>query len=195
VLGNGLFAVVSGALLSLIGYYMPLLTLGGVLTTIASGLLYTLDLNSGSGEWIGYQAIAGIGVGICIQVPIMAGQAVVDVQDLSVISAVVLFFQCMGGAVCVQAAQAVFSNTLLKEVLNRAPDLSPALIIQTGATELEEVFGSEHIAVMLDGYVTALQYCFILSIVLAAIATLVSLGSGWINLKKKKAGANTRGEP
>ncbi|KAL4863827.1 hypothetical protein BDV12DRAFT_206145 [Aspergillus spectabilis] len=194
VLGNGLFAVVSGALLSLLGYYMPLLTLGGALTTIASGLLYTLDLDSGSGEWIGYQAIAGIGVGICIQVPIMAGQAVVDVQDLSVISAVVLFFQCMGGAVCVQAAQAVFSNTLLKEVLKRAPDLSPALIIQTGATELEEVFGSEHIAVMLDGYVTALQYCFILSIVLAAIATLLSLGSGWINLKKK-AGAKTQEEP
>ncbi|KAL4990677.1 major facilitator superfamily domain-containing protein [Aspergillus falconensis] len=194
VLGNGLFSVVSGALLSLLGYYMPLLTFGGALITIASGLLYTLDLDSGPGEWIGYQAIAGIAVGICIQVPIMAGQAVVDVQDLSVVSAIVLFFQCMGGAVGVQAGQAVFSNTLLKEVLKRLPELSPALIIQTGATELNEVFGSEQIAVLLDGYVTALQHCFVLSIALAAVATLVSLGSGWINLKKAVA-ENSQGEP
>jgi MFS family permease len=197
VLGNGLFAVVSGALLGVIGYYLPLLTVGAVMITIASGLLYTLDLHSNSGAWIGYQALAGIGVGLCIQVPIMAGQAVVEVQDLSIISAVVLFFQCMGGAMCVQAAQAVFSNTLLKEVLKRAPDLSPALIIQTGATELRDVFAGEQLTIILNGYVIALQDCFLLSTVLAAIATLISVGSGWINLnkKKKETDASSQGKP
>jgi hypothetical protein len=89
----------------------------------------------------------------------------------------------------VQAAQAVFSNTLLKEVLKRSPDLSPALIIQTGATELRDVFAGEQRTIILNGYVIALQDCFLLSTVLAAIATLISVGSRWSNLnnnKKKK---------
>ncbi|KAL4969528.1 MFS-type gliotoxin efflux transporter gliA [Aspergillus stella-maris] len=177
VLGNGLFAVVSGALL------------GAIFTTIAAGLLYTLDKTSSSGAWIGYQALAGIGVGLCIQVPIMAGQAVVEVQDLAIISAVMLFFQCMGGAIFVQAGQAIFSNTLLKEVLRRLPDVDPGLIIQTGATELGDVFGGEELGVILDGYVVALQDCFLLAIVSAGIAVLVAGCSGWVNLKKMKGGA------
>ena len=97
----------------------------------------------------------------------------------------------------VQAAQAVFSNTLLKEVLKRAPDLSPALIIQTGATELRDVFASEQLTIILNGYVIALQDCFLLSTVLAAIATLISVGSGWINLnkKKKETDESSQGKP
>ncbi|KAL4795544.1 major facilitator superfamily domain-containing protein [Aspergillus venezuelensis] len=186
VLGNGLFAVVSGALLGLLGYYLVLLSTGAIFTTIAAGCLYTLDKASSSGAWIGYQALAGIGVGLCIQVPIMAGQAVVEVQDLAIISAVMLFFQCMGGAIFVQAGQAIFSNTLLKEVLKRLPDVDPGLIIQTGATELGDVFEGRELGVVLDGYVVALQDCFLLAIVLGSIAVVVAGCSGWVNLKKKK---------
>ncbi|KAH8812735.1 putative gliotoxin efflux pump [Xylogone sp. PMI_703] len=184
VLGDGLFATISGVILGIIGYYLPLLTLGSVLTTVASGLLYTLDLTSGPNEWIGYQAIAGIGVGLAIQVPIIASQAVVEVQDISTVSAMILFFQCMGGAIFVQAAQAAFNNKLTQVIHQQLPDLSTALIATTGATELQSVFNGERLAIILDAYMAGLKNCFLLSIVLGAIATVLSLLSGWRNLKE-----------
>ncbi|RHZ44675.1 MFS-type gliotoxin efflux transporter gliA [Aspergillus thermomutatus] len=189
VLGDGLFATLSGAALGIIGYYMPLLTLGGVLTTVASGLLYTLDLNSGPGAWIGYQAMAGIGVGCAIQVPMMASQAVVAVEDISTISAIILFFQCMGGAIFVQAGQAAFTNKLVQEVQHHLPNVSAALITSTGATELQTTFSGHELQVILEAYVAGLQDCFIVSIVLAGIATLLSFGSGWKSVKSKEKSA------
>lgn len=188
VLGDGLFATLSGAMLGLIGYYMPLLTLGGVLTTIGSGLLYNLDINSGPNAWIGYQAMAGIGIGCAIQVPMMASQAVVAIQDLSTVSAIILFFQCIGGAIFVQAGQASFTNTLVRQVQHYLPNVNASLITSTGATELQSTFTGHELQVILKAYVAGLHGCFILSIVLAGIATLLSLGSGWRSVKSKKSG-------
>ncbi|GIK05551.1 hypothetical protein Aspvir_009664 [Aspergillus viridinutans] len=192
VLGDGLFATLSGAALGIIGYYMPLLTLGGVLTTVASGLLYTLDLHSGSNEWIGYQAMAGIGVGLAIQVPMMTSQAVVGVEDLSTVSAMILFFQCMGGAIFVQAGQAAFTNKLVQEVQPHLPNISAALVTSTGATELQSTFHGHELQVIVEAYVAGLQDAFIVSTVLAGIATLLSFGSGWKSVKSKKGEAKAQ---
>lgn len=68
VLGAALFSIISGGLISLTGQFAPFLILGGAITSIGSGLLYTLDIGSGSNQWIGYQALAGIGIGLAIQV-------------------------------------------------------------------------------------------------------------------------------
>lgn len=187
VLGDGLFATLSGTALGVIGYYMPLLTLGGVLTTVASGLLYTLDLNSGPGAWIGYQAMAGIGVGCSIQVPMMASQAVVAVQDISTISAIILFFQCMGGAIFVQVGQAAFSKRLVQEIQHHLPNVSAASITSVGATELQTTFSGYELQVILEAYVSGLQDCFLVSIVLAGLATMLAFGLGWKSVKSKKS--------
>ncbi|KAL4867125.1 hypothetical protein BDV12DRAFT_210034 [Aspergillus spectabilis] len=195
VLGDGLFAVVSGAVLAIIGYYMPLLTLGGLLMTIGSGLLYTLDLTSGANEWIGYQAMVGVGIGLAVQVPMMASQAVVEVQDLSVVSAMILFYQCMGGAIFLQAGQAIFSNTLVKEVHKVLPGLSSGLITATGATELRTAFSDQELGVVLEGYVAGLQDCCTLSIALAGLATILSFFSGWRSVKKGKGPSEQEGQP
>ncbi|KAL3478061.1 putative MFS transporter [Aspergillus californicus] len=188
VLGDGLFATISGAILGVIGYYMPLMTLGGVLTTIASGLLYTLDLTSGPGPWIGYQAIMGIGIGIAIQVPMIASQAVVDMADLSTVSAVILFFQCIGGAVFVQAGHAAFTNKMVQQAKRRLPGLSAELIASTGASELRAAFDERQLGVVLDAYVAGLKDCYVLAVVLGGVATAFSLFSGWKSLKRVKKG-------
>ncbi|KAH2597161.1 hypothetical protein KXW34_001734 [Aspergillus fumigatus] len=152
----------------------------------APGLLYTLDLDSGANAWIGYQAMAGIGIGLAIQVPMMASQAVVRVEDLSTVSAIVLFFQCMGGAIFVQAGQAAFTNKLVQEVQRHLPNISAARVTSTGATELQSEFHGHELQVILEAYVAGLKDAFIVAIVLAGIATLLSFGSGWRSVKSKK---------
>ena len=82
--------MIAGAAISVTGIYVPFLISGAILATIANGLLYTLDIGSPSSHWIGYQALAGIGIGLSIQVPIIANQAFVSMSEISSITAITL---------------------------------------------------------------------------------------------------------
>lgn len=58
-----LMAVFSGFIIIRIGYFTPLLFLDSALFSIGAGLVYSLNINSPSPQYIGYQAILGIGQG------------------------------------------------------------------------------------------------------------------------------------
>lgn len=92
-----LCTIVTGGLITMYGVYVPFLFAGGAITTVGAGLIYTLDIDSPSSHWIGYQALAGIGIGLSIQVPIIANQSFVKVSELSSVTAVTL---CKYIAVC-----------------------------------------------------------------------------------------------
>lgn len=90
ILAQSVATVLSGVTLSKFGYPQPFLLFGAALTAISAGLLYTLEVNTGSGKWIGYQLLAGIGVGWCFQVPVVTAQASVKPEDLPSVTAMVL---------------------------------------------------------------------------------------------------------
>ena len=96
VIGASIFSIISGGLITAFGQVVPIFLLGGILSAIADGLLYTLDIGSTSSQWIGYQALAGFGVGLGIQAPIITGQASVEMSDISSVTAIILFFQTIG---------------------------------------------------------------------------------------------------
>jgi MFS family permease len=75
--------IASGATVTATGYYQPLLIGGAALGTIGAGLLYTLEVDSSTGEWIGYQIVAGAGWGLAFQIPMIAVQGTSKPQDLS----------------------------------------------------------------------------------------------------------------
>lgn len=85
-----IFTVLSGGLITVYGIYVPFLFVGAILATIGTGLVYTLDIGSSSGQWIGYQVLAGIGTGLSIQVPIIANQAFVPMSEISSVTAITL---------------------------------------------------------------------------------------------------------
>jgi hypothetical protein len=82
--------VASGGFISQTGIATPILPVGSVLATIAAGLLYTLDIGTGTGKWIGYQILAGFGYGVAFQVPIIVCQGTADPSDLSSVTAIIL---------------------------------------------------------------------------------------------------------
>ena len=88
VVGASIFSIVSGGrtqrshltsvqssqnagLITTFGHVVPIFVLGAAIATVGNGLIYTLDIGSTSGQWIGYQALAGIGVGLGIKAPII----------------------------------------------------------------------------------------------------------------------------
>lgn len=188
VLGVAIFTILSGGLISVYGVYVPFLLAGGAIATIGTGLLYTLDIGSPSSHWIGYQALAGIGVGLSIQVPIIANQAFVEVSEMSSVTAVTLFFQTIGGAVFVSAGQSAYTNRLLARVPVLVPGVSPALVLATGVTELRKVFSAEELPGIVLAYMDGLKLTFALAVALAGVTMPIALFAKWQSVKPKVLG-------
>lgn len=90
IIAFSIATVVSGGSISKTGIATPYLPVGSVLTTIAVGLLYTLDIGTSTGKWIGYQIFAGAGYGLAFQVPIIVAQGTADPSDLASSTAIIL---------------------------------------------------------------------------------------------------------
>lgn len=90
ILAVSVFTIASGGFTTSTGIATPITVVGAAIATIASGLLYTLDIGTGTGKWVGYQLLAGVGVGIGLQVPIIVGQGSCDPKDISTVTAIIL---------------------------------------------------------------------------------------------------------
>jgi hypothetical protein len=82
--------IASGGLISAFGHYVPILVSGGVVTTIGMGMIYTLQIGSKSSHWIGYQVLAGLGVGFAFQVPQIVAQSICELPEVSHYTAISL---------------------------------------------------------------------------------------------------------
>ncbi|KAI9055863.1 hypothetical protein LZ554_000801 [Drepanopeziza brunnea f. sp. 'monogermtubi'] len=185
ILGCTLMTIISGGLISAYGVAVPLMIVGAVLATIGNGLLYTLDIDSSSSAWIGYQALAGIGIGLALQVPIIVGQAVAKPEDLSSVTAMILFAQTIGGAFFVSAGQVALSNVLQSSVVKYAPSVTPADVLLVGVTEIRSHFDADVVEGIVMSYLKGLKAAYAIAIACSGIAVIFSLFSKWTNLKGK----------
>ena len=163
-----------------------MMIVGPVLATIASGMVYTFDINSKAGAWIGWQVLAGAGIGLCFQAPIMAGQALAAPEDISTTTGLLMFWQTLGGALFVQAAQSAFSNTLVQSLTKYVPDSNPAAVVAVGATEIRKTFDASELPGVLHAYMDGLKVAFALTIALSGCAVIIGLFTPWTNIKEKK---------
>ncbi|KAJ5280045.1 major facilitator superfamily domain-containing protein [Penicillium angulare] len=189
ILAQSVATVASGVLLSKFGYPLPFLLIGSALTAIGSGLLYTLDIHTGSGKWIGYQLLAGIGIGWCFQVPVVTAQASVEPEDLPSVTAMVLTVQTIGGSVFVSAGQSAMVNVLLKKLKSETSTVEALTVAMTGATQLRGVFSSDQMDLILTAYMEGLRATFLVAIVASSIATVVCMGARWMKLSGEATAA------
>ena len=82
--------IIMGITVGAIGLFNPFLIVGSVLSTVAGGMLTTLEIHSGSNVWIGYQAIGGIGLGLCLTTPIIVTQRMSKPENIAPATAIVL---------------------------------------------------------------------------------------------------------
>lgn len=174
--------IASGVFISSTGIAAPTLVVGSAIATIASGLIYTFDIGTGTGKWIGYQILGGFGWGLAFQIPIITGQATAPPEDLAEVTALILFFQTVGGAFLVSAAQSAFVNVLVKTLPYTAPGVSPAQVVATGATELRTVFSAEQVPGVLVAYMKGLKITFAISLASTGLTLVISLFSRWKRL-------------
>ncbi|KAJ9132959.1 MFS general substrate transporter [Coniochaeta hoffmannii] len=184
--------IISGGTITATGIATPIVIGGSALATVGAGLLYTLDIGTGSGKWIGYQILGGLGWGVAFQIPIIVGQAMSTAEDMSSTTAVILFFQTVGGAFSISAAQSGFVNRLLHRVVTSAPGVNPQQLLLTGATDIRRVFPADQVAGILVAYMAGIKVAFAFTIAACGVAFLISPLMPWERLNKeavKEAGA------
>ncbi|KAI9651894.1 MAG: hypothetical protein M1831_007516 [Alyxoria varia] len=179
ILTSAIFTLLSGGTANRIGYIQPYLFLGSALLAIGAGLIYTLDIGSTTGQYVGYQILFGAGVGTAIQMPVIAAQTFSTDEDLAFVTTYVL---CTIG---VPASQAIFQNILLSDLSVNAPAVNPARVLGIGATDLQHEFGSSpsQLRGIRESYMSGLQGAWLFGIVLACGAFLAAFYPEWKGMK------------
>ncbi|EGD85348.1 hypothetical protein H112_06250 [Trichophyton rubrum D6] len=186
VLSLVVLSIASGITVTAIGYYAPLYYVSTVLTSIGAGLLTTFTTETSKGKWIGYQIIFGAGVGTGLQLSIIAAQAVLPLEDVAVGTVIMMFCQTLGGALFVSVGQNVFTNLLVKGVVNAAPGLDPQVVLRVGATQLKNMIPPQFLDGVQVAYNDALTKTWYVATALAALSVIGSVGMEWKSVKGKK---------
>jgi len=166
---------VSGMLVNKFGLYIPYLFLGTALLALGSGMLYFLEPNSAQAKWVGLQFLAGIGPGLSWMLPFIAASSALSPEDLEVGTAVVIFFQTLGGTFFVSVAQSVFQNKFLLYLI-ALPDVNPAQIIGHGLSAFRETTPAEVLPAVVEAANRAINKTFLMSAVLGALAFVSVFG-------------------
>lgn len=82
--------IFSGGFISKTGIATPLMVGGAAVATISAGLIYTLDIGTDAGKWIGFQILAGAAFGLAFQIPMIHAQGNAANDDLAVTTALVM---------------------------------------------------------------------------------------------------------
>jgi EmrB/QacA subfamily drug resistance transporter len=136
-------SIVSGQIISRTGRYRVFPILGMALTTVGMYLLSTLGAGSSRVESSVYMVLLGAGMGMVIQVLVLAVQNEAPAEDLGVATSTVTFFRTVGGSVGVALFGALFSSRLGDLLGGAAPEgLTPETIGQLPEAQRAQMAGA-----------------------------------------------------
>ncbi|ETS78028.1 hypothetical protein PFICI_10090 [Pestalotiopsis fici W106-1] len=183
-----LSSMVSGALITLFGYYNPLILVETAMLAAGAGLISTFWLDTPFSKWFGYQVLLGLGTGVCFQAGVIVVQNVLPQALVPQGTACVQFFQSLGGALFIAVAQTVFQNGLIEGVTRDAPQLDPLIFINSGASQIRQLLISmgqaDAIDAVLGAYTMGLRNTYYISVAMAAAAFVAGLGLRWKRIEK-----------
>ncbi|KAK8017636.1 MFS multidrug transporter, partial [Apiospora rasikravindrae] len=202
ILNQLLLVVVSGALISKIGYYLPFAVFGGALNSIGNGLLSTFTPGTETVKWVGYQIITGAGRGAAMQICIIAIQNALQPAQIPVGMSAMIFAQNFSAAVFTVVAATIFTQSLEAEITVRAPSIPPEAVSAAGTSGdgvkalVPPGSPPELLGEVLTSYSNSVDRVFYLVTACAVITFVTAWGVGWKDTrqKKKTAAAQQQGD-
>jgi EmrB/QacA subfamily drug resistance transporter len=105
-------SITSGRLISRFGRYRPYPIAGTAIMTLGLGLLATLGRETPVAASVVYMVVLGLGVGLVMQVLVLAAQNAVDYRNLGVATSGATLFRSIGGSIGVSLFGAIFAASL-----------------------------------------------------------------------------------
>ena len=184
-------SIVSGQLISRTGRYRPFPIVGTAIASVALLLLGTLEVDTPLWTMSLYMALLGIGLGMVMQVLVLAVQNAVDYEHLGVATSGSTLFRQVGGSIGVAAFGAIFASRLATELADRFPaGVEPPSSVSPGL--VDRLPPAAH-AAYVDAFAAALRPVFLF----AAAASTLAFALTWLLREvplRKTAGAEGLGE-
>ncbi|KAK4495532.1 hypothetical protein PRZ48_013864 [Zasmidium cellare] len=184
--------ITCGVLTQKIGYYTPFAYVCIILASTGLGLISTWSPTTNHSQWIGYQVIAGLGLGIGFQPAIMAAQTVLPHRDQAMGISLVQFSQLLGGSVFVAVAQNLLTTRLAAGLPSIIPNFDASSLASVGATEIRSLAPPEALGQVVEIYMEALRQIFYMLTGLACSLTLGAAGLQWISVKDPNAAGQAK---
>jgi EmrB/QacA subfamily drug resistance transporter len=166
-------SIASGRVISRTGRYKRYPIAGTAILTVGLYLLSTMDPETSLAIAALYMVVLGMGMGLILQVLVIAVQNAVDTSDLGVATSSATFFRSLGGAFGTALFGAILSSRLLTELAGMIPggsvnDLtsSPQQIAQL-PPEVHEV--------VVAGLSNAITSVFLAAVPFALVALVLAL--------------------
>lgn len=182
------FTMVSGTGIELFGYYLPWILLGGSISAIGYGLFSRLSPTTTVASWIGYQILYGVGSGSAAAGPYIAVQNLVPPAQIPIAMSIVIFTMNVGAATSLIAANAIFSNSLRKELQQRISiiGLSPDVIVGAGARSVRQLVSGPALVATLEAYCKAIDRVMYFGIAISLCILPFAWGLGWKDVREVK---------
>ncbi|KAF2773334.1 MFS general substrate transporter [Teratosphaeria nubilosa] len=192
ILGTVVLSLASGGLVAILGFYTWSCVVSSILACVGVGLMTTFKPTTSSSHWIGYQILYGAGCGMGLQQPLVAVQTALPAEYAAEATAIVIFFENFGGAVFLNAAQNVFNNKLVQEIVDEKINVDAGTLLSEGATTISQLVKPEYLDAVKSAYNKAVTQTFYVAVVTAALSLAGSALIPWLSVKQRDVREDTQ---
>lgn len=169
-------SVISGRMVTNTGRYKSLPIVGTFLATI--GLVLFIFLRVGTPYWqiVIAMLVLGIGMGMFMQVLVIAVQNAVSPKDIGAATSGATFFRSMGGSFGTAVLGAVLTSALASQLAQRLPGAAGAAVAAGGESSMSTIHSLPEAlqAPVLESFTHAIDQVFIVGAPIMALAFVVS---------------------
>ncbi|KAF2631569.1 MFS gliotoxin efflux transporter glia [Macroventuria anomochaeta] len=193
VLGISAVTMIANGLLTFWRHYKPFLLVGAIFALAGNTKIYTSNARTLTSEWVGYEILSAVGIGMALQIPVIANQALVSADDMAAVTTLTLFIENCGETLFVASSEGAFTNGLLSSLARNLPSIDSRTVLDAGATQIRSLFKGGELEQVLESYLDGCKTSHIITVACGAIAGLISLSNAgpaaitWAKLKLKKA--------
>ncbi|KAL8341166.1 hypothetical protein RB598_003211 [Gaeumannomyces tritici] len=149
------------------------LVAGPVVITAGAACLYTMDLETPLARLLGFQLLTGAGIGMVLQVPMVANQALLaGTDDVPAVIGMTLFSETVGTVLFMPAVQASLVDALVARVAASpalaAAGVTPRRVLEVGAESIREKIPESLVPEVLACYMAGVRVAFLVELVCAA---------------------------
>ena len=193
VLGISAVTMIANGFLTFWRHYNPFLLVGAFFALAGNTKIYTSNARTLTSEWVGYEILSAVGIGMALQIPVIANQALVSADDMAAATTFTLFMENCGETVFVAASEGAFTNGLLSSLARNLPNIEPKTVLDAGATQIRSLFSGGELEQVSRSYLDGCKTSHLVTVACGAIAGLISCSNAgpaavtWVKLKLKKA--------
>ena len=164
----------SGQVISKTGRYRWFPVAGTAIATVGMFMLSTMSPSTPRAVTMGYMVVLGVGIGLVMQVLILAAQNTSQRSDLGVTTSTVTFFRSVGGSVGIAVFGSVFNAQLTSSLATHVPGaaghLGPHALSVASIRGLPEPIRTG----VITSFADALTHVFLYAVPFVAVAFAMS---------------------